>query len=70
MIVDRSVTAQHGDIVIAQVQGGFTVKELVMRPQLQLLPRNKAYSPISFAEGSEVELFGVVTGVVRQMRRG
>lgn len=70
LIVDRSVTAQHGDIVIAQVQGEFTVKELVMRPQVQLLPRNKAYPPITFAEGSELELFGVVTGVVRQMRRG
>lgn len=70
LIVDRSVTAQHGDIVIAQVQGEFTVKELVMRPQVQLLPRNKNYPPITFAEGSELELFGVVTGVVRQMRRG
>lgn len=70
LIVDRSVTAQHGDIVIAQVQGEFTVKELVMRPQVQLIPRNKAYPPITFAEGSELELFGVVTGVVRQMRRG
>lgn len=70
LIVDRSVTAQHGDIVIAQVQGEFTVKELVMRPQVQLLPRNKAYPPITFAEGAELELFGVVTGVVRQMRRG
>lgn len=70
LVVDRSVTAQHGDIVIAQVQGEFTVKELVMRPQLQLLPRNKNYPPITFAEGSELELFGVVTNVVRQMRRG
>jgi DNA polymerase V len=69
LIVDRSVTAQHGDIVIALVQGEFTVKELVMRPQVQLLPRNKAYPPITFVEGSELELFGVVTGVVRQMRR-
>lgn len=70
LIVDRSITAQHGDIVIAQVQGEFTVKELALRPQLQLIPRNKAYDPICFAEGSNLELFGVVTGVVRQMRRG
>lgn len=70
LIVDRSVTAQHGDIVVAQVQGEFTVKELVTRPQVQLLPRNKHYPPITFAEGDELELFGVVTGVVRQMRRG
>jgi DNA polymerase V len=69
LIVDRSVTAQHGDIVIAQVQGEFTVKELVLRPHVQLLPRNKNYPPITFVEGAELELFGVVTGVVRQMRR-
>ncbi len=70
LIVDRSIAAQHGDIVIAQVEGEFTVKELALRPQLQLIPRNKAYDPICFAEGSNLELFGVVTGVVRQMRRG
>ncbi|WP_134051625.1 translesion error-prone DNA polymerase V autoproteolytic subunit [Rheinheimera aquimaris] len=70
LIVDRSVTAVHGDIVIAQVQGEFTVKELALRPKLKLLPRNKAYSPITFKEETELELFGVVTGVVRQMRRG
>lgn len=69
LIVDRSFTAQHGDVVVAQVNGEFTVKELALRPKIQLLPRNKSYSPINFADGSDLEIFGVVTGVVRQMRR-
>lgn len=70
LIVDRSVTAEHGDIVIAQVQDEFTVKELWTKPQVQLIARNKRYAPISISEGSELVLFGVVTGVVRLMRRG
>lgn len=69
LVVDRSVTPQHGDIVIAQVNGEFTVKELALTPTVQLIPRNKAYPPITFTDGAELALFGVVTNIVRQMTR-
>lgn len=69
LVVDRSVTPQHGDVVIAQVNGEFTVKELALKPIVQLVPRNKAYQPVSFSEDSELLLFGVVTNIVRQMSR-
>lgn len=70
LVVDRSVKAQHGDIVVAQVDGEFTVKELCTRPQLMLVPRNQNYQPIGFANDHELQIFGVVTNVVRQMTRG
>lgn len=70
LIVDRSVEAKSGDIVIAVVDGEITVKRLAQRGQsVQLLAANPAYPPIELVDGQTLELWGVVTGVVRNMRR-
>lgn len=69
LVVDRSIDAEHGDIVVAAVGGEFTVKELCTRPTLQLLPRNAMYEPIRLRDGDELNVFGVVTNVIRQMKR-
>jgi len=58
MVVDRAEEASHGDIVIAEVNGEFTVKRLQLHPRLALLPMNSAYSVI-YPE--ELQLLGVVT---------
>lgn len=58
MVVDRAEEASHGDIVIAEVNGEFTVKRLQLQPCLALLPMNPAYSKI-YPE--ELQLLGVVT---------
>lgn len=68
LVVDRALTAQHGDIVVAAVDGEFTVKELRTRPFLQLVPHNTRYSPIHFQHGEALEIFGVVTFTVKAMR--
>ncbi|MGL5360979.1 MAG: S24 family peptidase, partial [Shewanella sp.] len=60
---------EQGDIVIAGIHGELTVKELQLRPCVKLLPRNQAYEPILIPEGTELEIFGVVISVVRNMRR-
>ena len=69
LVVDRSVQAEHGDIVIAGLHGELTVKELELRPTVRLVPRNKAYKPIEIPDGCELDIFGVVTNVIRDMRR-
>lgn len=69
MVVDRSIEAEHGDIVVASVGNEFTVKQLCTLPSLCLLPRNPAYKPIRPRNGEELNIFGVVTNVIRQMRR-
>ncbi|ELD5979715.1 translesion error-prone DNA polymerase V autoproteolytic subunit [Salmonella enterica] len=61
LVVDRSLSAIHGDIVIAAVSGEFTVKELRTHPYLQLVPHHHDYSAISFQNADELEIFGVVT---------
>lgn len=74
LIVDRSLTARHGDTVIAREQGKMSVVTLQLNPDVLLRPKNKAYSassaPVVTREASGLEVFGVVTSVVRQIDRG
>ena len=67
-IVDSAITASHGDIVIAAVDGEFTVKKLQLRPTVQLIPMNSAYSPITISSEDTLDVFGVVIHVVKAMR--
>lgn len=64
-VVDSSRTAEHGDIVIAAVEGEFTVKRLQLRPTVQLNPMNSAYSPIVVGSEDTLDVFGVVTFIVK-----
>ncbi|WP_052906553.1 translesion error-prone DNA polymerase V autoproteolytic subunit [Escherichia coli] len=68
LIVDSAITASHGDIVIAAVDGEFTVKKLQLRPTVQLTPMNSAYSPITISSEDTLDVFGVVIHVVKAMR--
>ena len=68
LIVDSAITASHGDIVIAAVDGEFTVKKLQLRPTVQLIPMNSAYSPITISSEDTLDVFGVVIHVVKAMR--
>ena len=65
LVVDSSRTAVHGDIVIAAVDGEFTVKRLQLRPNIQLNPMNSAYSPIRIKSEDVLDIFGVVTFIVK-----
>ena len=67
---DRSLTARHGDIVIASLEREMTVKQLHLNPPpVQLLACNPAYPPLVISEGMVLEIFGVVTNVVRNLRQ-
>lgn len=68
LVVDRSVTAKDGDVIIAALNGEFTVKELRFNP-LALVPHNKTLKPIEITPTDSFELFGVVVGLVRKMKR-
>ncbi|KZR37863.1 DNA polymerase V subunit UmuD [Enterobacter asburiae] len=65
LVVDSSRNAGHGDIVIAAVEGEFTVKRLQLRPTVQLIPMNSAYSPIIVGSEDTLDVFGVVTFIVK-----
>lgn len=68
LVVDRSITAQSGDIVIACLNGEFTVKTLELAP-LRLVPQNDEYQPILITESDDFEIFGVVTNIIRSIKR-
>ena len=57
--------AEHGDIVIAAVGGEFTVKKLQLLPRVQLNPMNPAYSPIVVGREETLDIFGVVTYIIK-----
>ncbi len=68
LVVDSSLQADHGDIVIATLAGEFTVKKLQLRPSVQLIPMNKAYRPIIIGNDDVLEIFGVVTYTIKAHR--
>lgn len=58
LVVDKSLTPRHGDVVIALLDGGFTVKTLQLKPKLRLLPANPAFAPIDPCMSLSLELLG------------
>jgi DNA polymerase V len=67
LVVDRSREPLHGRIVVAVLDGEFTVKRLlVCDGRYVLAPENASYDPIRIREGQDLTVWGVVTGVVRR----
>jgi DNA polymerase V len=67
LIVDRALEAREGSVIIAVVDGEFTVKRFEKRGvTMFLLPENKAYEPIEIKEGMDFEVWGVVTNSVHK----
>ena len=69
LVVDRSLAAQHGDIIIAEFNGELTVKKLELTPVIRLVPMNNQHAPIDVPEESELEIFGVVTTSIHSLHR-
>jgi DNA polymerase V len=68
VIVDRSVEPLDGRIVLACVDGEFTVKQLYRRDgAVLLLAGNPRYQAIQFREGQEMSIWGVVTWTLRSI---
>nr|WP_142032294.1 translesion error-prone DNA polymerase V autoproteolytic subunit [Serratia fonticola] len=67
LIVDKAERPQHGDIVIAEIDGEFTVKKLLLtsRPGLQAM--NPAY-PTLWPDPDNLQIFGVVTAFIHKTR--
>ena len=69
LVVDRSLEAGDGDIVVAVVDGELTVKRLSRRGgRVRLLAEHPGFAPIEFRDGQELTVWGVVTSIVRRIR--
>jgi len=67
VIVDKGQSPKSGDIVIAEVDGEWTMKYLRKRgSDVALIPANPKYKPIK--PKKELKIAGVVTAVVRKYK--
>lgn len=65
LVVDRSLEARHGKIVIASLNGELTVKRLHRTGlRVQLIAENDGYAPIDITEEMDFRIWGVVTSVI------
>lgn len=65
LVVDKSLTAKNGDIVLAYVNGGFTVKYLQLNEhKCKLIPANNKMREIDITDQSDLIIWGVVTAII------
>lgn len=68
LIVDKSLHPENNNIVLAVINGDYTVKRLYRDGEdLFLQPANRNYSPIKITEFMDFRLWGVVTGVIKKL---
>lgn len=67
LVVNRALTARHNQIVVAVVDGNFTVKRLHARAgSVKLKAANPTFADIVPKEGQLLEVWGVVTATIKQ----
>src|ERR1700744_5638755 len=65
LLVDRSVVPVNNNIVVAIVNGNFTVKYFIRnRSGIRLMPANPKYQPIPITDDMEFSVWGTVTRVI------
>ena len=69
LVVNRALPPVHKCIVIAEVDGDFTVKQFYKRNGLvQLRSGNPTFAPILFKDGQTLTICGVVTAAIKRFR--
>lgn len=73
LVIDKSIAPHDGDIVVAFIDGEFTLKKVRIDPDgscLWLIPANDDYPPIKVTEENNFIVWGVLTyNIKRQLRR-
>ena len=70
LVIDRSLDAFDGAIIVAAVDNEFFVRYLTYSKNktVRLVAAHPLYRPVLARDLQEIRLFGVVTGIVRQLR--
>ena len=68
MVVDRALEPQNNTIVLAILDGEFTVKRIQKKGQeLYLKPENSKFKPIQITEEMNFQVWGVVTHIIHKI---
>jgi len=68
LIVDRAIEPSDKKVVIALVNGDFTVKRIRMiKGKIFLTPENEKYKPMQIEGETNFEIWGVVTNVIHPL---
>ena len=67
MLVDKSLTPKNRSIVLAVIDGEFTVKRVnVSEKELYLVPENENSSPIRITQEMDFQVWGIVTYIIHK----
>ena len=67
MIVDRSLNPNSNNIVVAIINGEFTVKKIKkIKNKVYLQPNNNLYEPIEITSDMDFLIWGIVTHVIHK----
>ena len=67
-LVDSDIKAIHNKIVLAVLDGEFTIKRLSVKGKtILLVPENDKYDPIAITEASDFTIWGVVKHSIRHL---
>ena len=72
-VIDRSLEARDGDIVVGYINEEFTIKYLDLSHRkdgyIELRPANKDIKPIRIDEDDDFEVWGVVIWTIKNWRK-
>jgi DNA polymerase V len=68
LIVDKELQARDGQIILAVINGDYTVKRLLKKEDgYYLQPENPAFQPLRITQFMDFRIWGVVTGLIKKM---
>ena len=70
IVVDRSLRPQDSNVVVACIDGEFTLKRIKLDSGhgcLWLMPENPKYKPIKVTEDNHLVIWGVVTHCIKRI---
>ncbi|MCX7977650.1 MAG: translesion error-prone DNA polymerase V autoproteolytic subunit [Bdellovibrionaceae bacterium] len=69
LIIDRSLTAQSGNIVLAVIDGEFTLKRFTRsQSEIWLHAENEKYPPVKITEDMDFTIWGVAIHCIHKLR--